>query len=265
MSEEFAFRTAAFGGFNRKDVLEYITAAARKYRREIGHLQEENVELRESLDRVNAENADLRAEMSRIREESETALAELRRQLSETEEMVTTQSDIQALKAACEAKLEENRAEYQAALEEKSAAFAAELAAYQKDAEAYRIMRDRVGQIEMNAQVHAISVEKEADEKAAQTVSAAQAKSDAIIGSIRHEAEALRDQINALLNNVCDNFNSVHSDVADSIAKAMGEVDHVHDLLLDLNACMEENAGAINSMDVPDLPEDMLMEIESHE
>lgn len=265
MNEEFAFRTAAFGGFNRKDVLEYITSSARKYRREIEYAQEANNELRESLERASAENADLREEISRMNGESETALAELRRQLAETEEMVTTQADIQALKAACEAKLEENRADYQAKLEEKCAAFESELAVYKKDAEAYRIMRERVGQIEMDAKVHAITVEKEADEKAAQTVNAAQAKSDAIIGSIRDEAEALRDQMNALLNNVCDNFNTVHSDVNDSIAKAMGEVDHVHDLLLDLNSCMEENAGAINGMSVPDLPEGIPEEAECHE
>lgn len=228
MNEEVVFRNATFGGFNRKDVMEYISTATKRYQEEVQQLQEEAEQTREQLQQLMEENDNLR------------------RQLSELEQNQDQQTVLQELKATCETKLAETQAAYQK-----------EIDAYKKDAMYYRIMRDRVGQIEMDARVHAIAVEKEADERAAQTVSSAQAKYDDIIGSIRTEAEALRSRINDLLLNVSDNFNNVQSGVADSIAKAMGEVDHVHSLLLDLNSCMEENAGAINSMSVPDLPEDM--------
>lgn len=227
MNEEVVFRNATFGGFNRKDVMEYISAATKRYQEEVRQLQEEAEQTREQLQQLLEENDRLRS------------------QLSELEDHNNQQTVLQELKATCEAKLAETQAAYQK-----------ELALYKQDAKYYRIMRDRVGQIEMDARIHAIAVEKEADERAAQTVSSAQAKYDDIIGSIRTEAEALRSRINELLLNVSDNFSNVQSGMADSIAKAMGEVDHVHTLLLDLNSCMEEHAGAISELSVPDLPED---------
>ena len=38
---EYSFRSAAFGGFNRRDVLNYIESSARAYREKVADLQGE--------------------------------------------------------------------------------------------------------------------------------------------------------------------------------------------------------------------------------
>lgn len=228
MSEGVAFRSAAFGGFHKKDVMAYISDSSRHYQEEIRQREMETAAVRAELEQVQQENDALRS------------------RVAELESNASNETELAELKAACEAKLAEMKATYQQELE-----------VCRREAEGYRLMREKLGQIEIDARVHAITVEREADQRASETISAAQAKHDEIIGSIRAEAEDLRDRLGALLGSVCNSFDNVHSGVSESIAKAMGEVEHVRELLLDLNSCMEEHSGAIHQIDVPALPEDM--------
>lgn len=228
MSEGVAFRSAAFGGFHKKDVMTYISDSSRRYQEEIRRREAETEAVREQLAQMQEENDALRSRIAKL------------------EANASKEAELAELKAACEAKLAEMRASYQQELE-----------VCQREAEGYRLMREKLGQIEIDARVHAITVEREADQRASETISAAQEKHDQIIGSIRAEAEDLRDRLGALLGSVCNSFDNVHSGVSESIAKAMGEVEHVRELLLDLNSCMEEHSDSIHQIDVPELPEDV--------
>ncbi len=228
MSEGVAFRSAAFGGFHKKDVMTYISDSSRHYQEEIR--------------RREAETDAVRAQLAQVQEENDA----LRSRIAELEARADRETEISELKAACEAKLAQMQAEYQQELE-----------VCQQEAQGYRLMREKLGQIEIDARVHAIAVEREADQRASETIGAAQEEHDRIIGGIRTEAEDLRDRLGALLGSVCNSFDNVHSGVSESIARAMGEVEHVRELLLGLNSCMEEHSGTIHQIDVPALPEDM--------
>ena len=88
------FRSAAFGGFNRRDVLEYIELSARESNAKIDELkrkletaQKENADLSASLESLRTESGDLVEQEAKVRaslEESSRSLAVVRGELQTT-------------------------------------------------------------------------------------------------------------------------------------------------------------------------------------
>ena len=96
---EYSFRSAAFGGFNRRDVLNYIESSARAYREKVADLQGERDQAvqsaqtaeaaaQEAQDRIGALEAELAAakkalcQKSGALEAAETALGRERADLA---------------------------------------------------------------------------------------------------------------------------------------------------------------------------------------
>lgn len=88
------FRNAAFGGFNRRDVLEYIELSARENNAKLRDLTErleaaerEKAELNAALDSLRSESGDLAEQEAKVRaslEESSRSLAVVRGELQTT-------------------------------------------------------------------------------------------------------------------------------------------------------------------------------------
>lgn len=236
MSEGVAFRSAAFGGFHKKDVMTYISETSQRYQEEIRWREMKMEAIRKELEQAQQENAALRS------------------RVAELEANATDETELAELEAACQAKLTEIQENFQQKLD-----------ACRQEAEGYRLMREKLGQIEMDARVRALTVEREADQRASETISAAQEKHDQIVGNIRAEAEELQERLSQLLGSVCSSFDNVHSGISESIANAMGEVEHVRELLLALNSSMEEHSNSIHQIDVPSLQASDEMEADLQE
>lgn len=141
--ENYSFKSVAFGGFDKQDVVRYLEQSSEKAAAAQRELEVENETLRkeaadraEELDRLRAQVEELTAERDGLRKKLETESA--------------ARADLEPLRA----------------LEQEAARLAAERDALKPDAEAYARFRERLGAIECEARKRADDLEEEA---AAQT------------------------------------------------------------------------------------------------
>ena len=127
--ENYSFKSVAFGGFDKQDVVRYLEQASEKAAAVQRELEAENETLRK-------EAADRAEERDRLREKLETEAA--------------ARADLEPLRA----------------LEQDVARLTAERDALRPDAESYARFRERLGAIECEARNRADDLEEEA---AAQT------------------------------------------------------------------------------------------------
>lgn len=137
-----AFKSAAFGGFNKQDVIEYIEKTAAENKTAQEELRQENNSLKE-------ENQKLKKEVS----ESSDQFSLLKSQLQQQNEAASDfQNEIAHLRDE-NAELETLRHQVQE--------LTAQAQIFQPDAEAYRQFRDRIGDIECEARKRAADIEAE--------------------------------------------------------------------------------------------------------
>ncbi len=141
--ENYSFKSVAFGGFDKQDVVRYLEQSSEKAAAAQRELEAENETLRRQAE-------DSAEELERLRDRVE-ALTEERDRLRERLET----------ESAARADLEPLRS-----LEQDAARLAAERDALKPDAEAYARFRERLGAIECEARKRADDLEEEA---AAQT------------------------------------------------------------------------------------------------
>ena len=129
MSETLKLRTAAFGGFNRQDVVDYIESSAREHTAQINALR---AELKDAQDRLTAmEDEKARAD----------ALTERCNALSaQVEELTPLQQEVEQLRAQVES--------------------------YRPQAEAFCSLKDTVANIEMEAHTRANQLVQNAEKEA---------------------------------------------------------------------------------------------------
>lgn len=151
---EHQFRNTMFGGFNRQDVLDYLTSSAEKTNQELQRRQENCEALEKDLAAGREEAAVLRAELSEARQERD----EFKRRTEQLE------LDLIKSKAA-----EERKTEEASALREKLILAQEELERLRElvsrltpDAEAYTAIKDRTAGVELEAHRRAQSVEARA-------------------------------------------------------------------------------------------------------
>ena len=131
--ESYTFKTVTFGGFDKQDVAHYVEQLTQEHSAALSALQEENAALKEKSSHLEAENRRLR-----------------------------TQADIQAASLSQLSTQAEKLLEEVAALRdypEKYEALRTEADGLRKDAEAYVEFRNRIGNIECEAQQRAAKLE----------------------------------------------------------------------------------------------------------
>ena len=142
--ENTTFKSVAFGGFDKQDVIRYIEQSAQEAAAAQEQLQKEN-------ERLQLENGEL-----------EDRLNKLQQQLDETAALLTqTQEDLKQAQAERRA-LEGAR--------EEADRLAAEMARLRPEAESYAQFRDRVGDIECDAHKRAAELEADTLAKLRRTV-----------------------------------------------------------------------------------------------
>ena len=149
--ENYSFKSVAFGGFDKQDVVRYLEQASEKAAAVQRELEEENGNLRkqaeetaEELERLRAQVEELTAERDGLREKLESEAA--------------ARADLEPLRA----------------LEKDVARLTAERDALKPDAESYARFRERLGAIECEARNRADDLEEAAAGQTRRTAEAFQ-------------------------------------------------------------------------------------------
>ena len=142
--ENYAFKSVAFGGFDKQDVIHYIEQTAKEAAAVQERLQKENEDLQTEADSLRTQVRELQTRL-----ETETALREQAQ--SELEQERTARQGLEAFKPEAER-------------------LAAELERLRPEAEAYAQFRDRVGDIECDAHKRAAELEASTTARLRRTV-----------------------------------------------------------------------------------------------
>lgn len=148
------FRNAMFGGFNRQDVLNFLTSSAEKNNEELNARQERCEELEKELEASRAEAAALKAQLEQTTRERE----EFKHQAEQLTIEIARVSTADQAKAA---ELEKKNAELAAAQAELQQ-LREMLGKIAPDAEAYAAIKERTAGMELEAHRRAQSVEARA-------------------------------------------------------------------------------------------------------
>ena len=155
--ESYTFKTVTFGGFDKQDVARYMEQLTREHEEALAALQSENAALKEKNSHLEAENRSLR-----------------------------TQSDAQAASLSQLSAQAEKLLEEVAALRdypEKYEALRTEADGLRKDAAAYVEFRNRIGNIECEAQQRAAKLEADTQAQLRRMADSFRAQYEALTGT----------------------------------------------------------------------------------
>ena len=186
--QENRFRTVAFGGFHKQDVLNYIMSSSKDY-------TDQSTDMKKRAE--SAENE--RDELARKYDSAESARKKYAADCERLSETLTERTD-----ALTQAEL--TLSELKAELEEKSARLAEleeKLPKMQADAEAYAALKD-----------HTATIELEAHRKAQETVDQAQA-----------QAAKIRGELEAWLRRVQNGYQHLRTDMTATVTHLSGELE----------------------------------------
>ena len=144
---ELQFRTAAFGGFQKQDVLDYIERSSREHGEKLAALRQELAEAVRAKEALEQELSDVQARESALRGELETTAGDLAQTTTRLEE--------------AQARAEQAETALTGALEE--------LETLRPAAGAYESLKDRAAGIELEAHCRAQEIQSAAEERARKT------------------------------------------------------------------------------------------------
>lgn len=167
---EMTFRNAAFGGFNRQDVTEYIANTAKENEERVAALEQELEQLRSA---------------QQERDSLEEEVNDLRSRVQELEETLKGKdTELKSLHTVAE----ENKA------------LSSELDQYRSQAAEYQNMKQHIAGIELDAHKRADQIVGNAEKKAKEIVDAANAKADEIQRKTGEAVQELHRQCGELNN-----------------------------------------------------------------
>lgn len=144
--ENNSFKTVAFGGFDKQDVVRYIEQSAREHMEEVQQITEQKSALEQERDGLQASLEELRLRLPALESQCQAQAKELNQLRAEQE---------QTAKYALE--LEQAYAQIQS--------LTAELESAQSDADSYRQFRNQIGDIECQARRRAAELENQTQMK----------------------------------------------------------------------------------------------------
>ena len=194
--ESYTFKTVTFGGFDKQDVARYMEQLTREHEEALAALQAENAALKEKNSHLEAENRSLR-----------------------------TQSDAQAASLSQHSTQAEKLLEEVAALRdypEKYEALRVEADALRPDAEAYVEFRNRIGNIECEAQQRAAKLEADTQAQLRQMAESFRAQYEALTGTF----DAASAHVTAELRKVEVNLSQLPRTL-DSVSRELEKLDAI--------------------------------------
>lgn len=195
------FRSAAFGGFHRQDVLDYIEYSTKDFSRQLEEKQKTIDSLQQSCDSLSGEVARLQERLSETAKAAEDATA-LRERLSALQEERDTLAD-----RLDEAISRLNRIE--------------------PDYLQFEAIKDRVAEIELNAHSHAATIEREAYERAVKIGD----ELSRTLASVREEYQSLKSCVADASAHFRTDLEKIFS-ALDRFSGFFGEVENTLDHLL---------------------------------
>ena len=187
-NQENRFRTVAFGGFHKQDVLNYITSASKDY-------QDQSVDLKKQAETALKERDELAAKYENAEAARKKYAADCERYSVTLTERTDALTRAELLLAELKATLEEKTARL-TQLEER-------LPQLEADAEAYAALKD-----------HTATIELEAHRKAQETVDQAQS-----------QAAKIRNELDGWLRRVQSTYQHLRTDMAAAVNQLSGELE----------------------------------------
>lgn len=170
--ENYSFKSVAFGGFDKQDVVRYLEQSSEKAAAAQRELEAENEMLRkqaadqmEELDRLRIQVEELTEQRDRLREKLQSEAA--------------VRVDPESLRA----------------LEQDAARIAAERDALKPDAQAYARFRERLGAIECEARKRADDLEEEAAAQTRRTVGEFQGQYQRLVSAFESTAGHVNSEL----------------------------------------------------------------------
>ena len=145
--ENYSFKSVAFGGFDKQDVVRYIEQASEKSAEAQRQLEGENEDLRQQSAELTRQVEALQAQLAELTAQRDRLQAELAAEHSAKQEL-------EALRT----------------MEAEAARFKAEAEALRPDAKAYAQFRERLGAIECEARKRADDLEMDSAQQLRRTV-----------------------------------------------------------------------------------------------
>lgn len=212
------FRNAAFGGFNRQDVLDYLETAAKERAQQIQTVQQQLQEVTEDRDRLSAQHQALAAQASELtaqRDALQGRAGELEGQLDDQRtQLETARAEGERLRSELE-QLRQELAQTRQTLDET-----------RPQAEAYAAIKERTAGVELEAHRRAQDVQTAAQ-----------------LG-----AQKLRRQMESWMARVEREYAEVRSSMDATVSHAAGELQRVGDMLGALTALMERQDQALEDL-----------------
>ena len=196
--ESYTFKTVTFGGFDKQDVARYVEQLTQEHSAALTALQEENAALKEKNSHLEAENRSLR-----------------------------TQADAQAASLSQLSAQAEKLLEEVAALRdypEKYEALRTEADSLRKDAEAYVEFRNRIGNIECEAQQRAAKLEAHTQAQLRRMADSFRAQYEALTGTF----DAAAAHVTAELRKVEVNLTQLPRSL-DGVGRELEQLDAILD------------------------------------
>lgn len=208
---ELQFRTAAFGGFQKQDVLDYIETVSREHAARLESLEKERDEARRSGEELQARLSEAEGARSDLSGQVGTLtdrLAEAERALEEIRAEIARQQDLRA-----EAELRAEELEQRLKRAEPAAA-------------AYESVKDRTAGIELEAHHRAMEVEAAA----------------------RAQVKATKVELEQWIHKVRAGYDRLRTDVDATISHASGELERVRGSLEGLSGEFDARDADLESL-----------------
>ncbi len=265
MDENTLFRSALHG-FNREDVMEYITKTTREQEQALSEVENALAEVRDDLEQALAEQSRLQQQLEDAEQERD-ALQEAMAHKSDAELLL---EEANAQIASLKADLAGASANQAAAEDALRAEMEDTLRKYQADAEGYNTLVDKAGRILLNAERAADSTISQANADADAIRSAAQADADSLQASTKAHCDdmlaeaqaqvlaaedkkaAVQQQIAAVFADSKLQYESTQATVGESISHSLTEVERLRSMLLNLNDAF--NAASVAFEGIADEP-----------
>ncbi len=174
--ESNAFKSALFGGFDREDVIQYITRTSAESTTRIESLEADIAQLTEQEDKLRIQRdcaEDSNRRLTERLEQAETSLADTRQSLE------SANSDLEILRAELEALREEN-----AALRAEKDSLRAEAEELRPLAEQHAAVKAHIAGIELDARQRAEAYERGVRERLAAAIGECRAQCDTVLSSL---------------------------------------------------------------------------------
>ena len=185
--ENNTFKGSLFGGFNREDVIDYITKTSAESSARIESLESD-------VDKLTAQENELRAQITSLREENDrlacasTAAAEERDTLRTA--LDSANAELTALRAEAEALRAEN------------AALRAENDKLRPMAEQYSTVKDHLAGIELDAHQRAEEYERSVRERLAALLGGCRAHCDEVLSSLSNTCIGVTGELRRAENSI---------------------------------------------------------------